>query len=97
MSIIIKPIQTEKTTKIGQKHKKYVFEVGLSANKIEIRKAIETMFGVIVESVQTNITIGKSRSRMSKRGFIQGKSSNRKKATITLKEGQEINFNENLS
>lgn len=97
MSVLIKPVQTEKSTKQERKLGKYIFEVQLNANKIEIRKAVEAMFGVTVSSVQTNITIGKRRSRMTKRNFIQGKSPNRKRATITLKEGQTINFNENLS
>lgn len=97
MSILIKPVQTEKSTKQEAKLNKYIFEVQLGANKIEIRKAVEAMFGVTVTSVRTNITMGKHRSRTTKRGFIQGKSPNRKKAAITLKEGQSINFNENLS
>lgn len=70
----------------------YGFEVALSANKKEIKEEIERVYDVEVENVNTIVVRGKSRQRFSKKGIIQGKTSNYKKAIVTLKEGSEIDF-----
>lgn len=71
---------------------KYGFEVDMKAVKSEIKKEVERVYEVQVESVATMIVRGKRRSRYSKKGVIKGKSSNYKKAIVTLKAGEEIDF-----
>jgi large subunit ribosomal protein L23 len=85
--ILLKPVITEKTTMM-MSDGKYTFKVPLKANKIEIRKAVEKIFDVKVESVSTLRTMGKYK-RMGK--FI-GKRPDFKKAIVTLKEGETIEF-----
>ena len=62
------------------------------ANKIEVKKAVEEMYGVAVESVNTMIMPGKSRTRYTKTGMQRGRKPAFKKAVITLTEGEEIDF-----
>ncbi len=93
MSILKRPIITEKMMDFPEKGlPKYGFEVDLNANKLQIRKEVERVYGVEVDRVSTLIVRGKRRSRYSKRGVVRGKSSNYKKAIVTLKTGQEIDF-----
>ena len=87
--IIKKPIVTEKAMKL-QELNQYCFEVDVNANKIEIKKAIEKMFEVDVLSVRTTRVKPKTRSRFTKTGIQRGKTKERKKAFITIKEGQTI-------
>src|SRR5690606_24290456 len=90
MNMIIKrPLITEKAMKlshIGQ----YVFEVSPDSNKIQIRKAVEEMFEVNVVSIRTANIKGKNKSRFTRRGLLKGKTALRKKAYVTLKQGQQI-------
>ena len=93
MGIIIKPIVTEKQTAITEKFpNRYGFRVSPDANKLEIKKAVEDMYGVTVESVNTMNYAGKKKSRYTKSGIINGKTSAFKKAIVTLKEGETIDF-----
>jgi len=99
MSILKKPIVTEKVSALSEKKftsKQYGFVVDKSASKSEIRTAIEKLYEVEVESIRTMISAGKKRSRYSKAGVISGKSSNVKKAVVTLAAGQEIDFYKNI-
>lgn len=96
MSIIIKPIVTEKMTELGEKLNRVAFYVHKKANKIEIRKAVEELYGVKVESVNTMVYAGKTRSRMTRGGIINGKSRAMKKAVVTLAEGETIDFYSNI-
>lgn len=96
MSILIKPIVTEKMTDQGEEMNRYGFIVDKSANKIEIKKAIEELYGVTVESVNTMRYGGKAKSRYTKSGIITGKSKSYKKAIITLAEGENIDFYSNI-
>jgi large subunit ribosomal protein L23 len=89
MNVLKRPILTEKATDLG-KLGKYVFEVERTANKIEVAKAIEKMYGVTVMSVDTMRSIGKKKTRASKGKYISGKTSTIKKAIITLKAGDVI-------
>lgn len=86
--IIIRPIITEKTMKLTQDENKYTFEVAKKANKIAIRKAIEEIFNVKVESVSTLNVDGK----MKRVGRYEGKTSSYKKAVVKLAEGQDIDL-----
>ena len=97
MGIIIKPIVTEKQTAITEKMPNlYGFRVSPDANKLEIKKAVEELYNVNVVSVNTMNYSGKRKSRYTKSGIINGKQSAFKKAIVTLKEGQTIDFFSNI-
>jgi len=96
MDIIVKPIVTEKFTKLGEKYNKYGFIVNRKANKLQIKKAIEELYGVEVIDVNTMIYSGKKKVRYTRTGFIVGKTNSFKKAIVTLKEGQTIDFYSNI-
>lgn len=94
--IVLKPIITEKSV-AGIKNKVYTFEVAKSANKIEIRKAVEQLFDVQVARVNTLNVKGTTKSRNTKNGPVVGRSSDYKKAVVFLKpESKAIAFFENL-
>ena len=92
MNVIIKPIVTEKMTALSEKYNRYGFVVDRRADKLQIKKAVEDMYGVRVDSVNTLIQRGKDTSRYTKAGMIKGKKSSFKKAIIQLKEGDQIDF-----
>ncbi|NWJ49840.1 MAG: 50S ribosomal protein L23 [Bacteroidetes bacterium] len=96
MSIVIKPVITEKMTAMGEKLNRYGFIVQRKANKLQIKQAIEELYGVQVQDVNTMVTPGKAKSRYTKSGFISGQTSARKKAIVTLKEGETIDFYSNI-
>lgn len=85
--LLLKPIITEKTTML-MSDGKYTFKVPLHANKIEIRKAVESVFNVKVKSVATIRVLGK----VKRMGKFEGKRSDYKKAVVTLHEGETIEF-----
>jgi large subunit ribosomal protein L23 len=91
-TILIKPIITEKAEGLTNKRTQYTFRVDKGANKVEIRKAVEALYSVNVESVNTLIMPAKLRSRNTKAGMIKGKISSYKKAIITLAKGEEIDY-----
>ncbi len=93
MSVLKRPIISEKTAGFAERGLPQVgFEVDIKATKDQIKAEVERVYEVGVESVNTLIQRGKKRTRYSKRGVVKGKSSNFKKAIVTLKEGQEIDF-----
>ena len=92
MNVIIKPIVTEKMTALSEKYNRYGFVVDRRADKLQIKKAVEDMYGVKVDSVNTLIQRGKDTSRYTKAGMIKGKKSSFKKAIVQLKEGDHIDF-----
>lgn len=92
MSVLIKPILTEKTDKLTKKESVYTFVVDKNANKLQIKEAIETSFNVEVENVNTCIMPSKTRSRSTKKQYIKGSVPSFKKAYIKLAEGNEIDF-----
>ena len=96
MSIIIKPIVTEKATLLTEKLNRYSFKVNKDANKIQIRKAVEAAYNVTVVDVNTSIVRGKNKTRYTKAGIIKGATSDYKKAVVTLKEGDLIDFYSNI-
>ncbi len=96
MEILKKPILTEKMTLQGEKLNRYGFKVDRRANKIQIRKAVEEMYNVIVTDVNTMNYKGKARSRFTKAGLMAGRDNNYKKAVITLKSGDNIDFYSNI-
>lgn len=94
--ILIRPIVTEKMTRLSEEGRHYAFEVQKDANKIEIRRAVEERYpGVAVKKVRTMVVRGKNRRRFTRAGLIQGKERSYKKAIVTLSEG-EIDFFEDV-
>ncbi len=96
MEIIIKPVLTEKMTAQGEKLNRYAFRVDRAANKLQIRKAVEEMYGVVVTDVNTINYMGKEKSRFTKSGLLSGRTNHYKKAIVTLKEGDSIDFYSNI-
>jgi large subunit ribosomal protein L23 len=92
---IKRPLVTEKMT-ILQDKRQYAFEVDTEANKVEIARAIEKKFNVTVESIRTLRLKGKTKSQLTRRGRFTGRTSHWKKAVVTLKEGDKIDFVENV-
>jgi large subunit ribosomal protein L23 len=90
--IIIKPLISEKSTKMAENSvlNQYTFVVDRNSNKIEIRKAVEKKFGVTVVAVNTAVRPGKNKSRVVKGRYVHGKTSPVKKAYVTIAEGQFI-------
>lgn len=91
MGILIKPLITEKVSKLNEQSM-FGFIVNKDANKIEIKKEVEKVYGVTVLSVNTMVTAGKQKTRYTKSGVMSGKSKSFKKAIVTLKEGEIIDF-----
>ena len=110
MAFIIKPLVTEKMTKITDKSSetktykvkgekaetKYGFIVKPEANKLEIKKEVESLYNVTVIDVNTCRYAGKRSSRYTKAGLIKGQKNAFKKAIVTLKEGDVIDFYSNI-
>jgi len=92
MGILIKPIITEKITSQSEKLNRYGFIVSKESNKLEIKAAIEKMYGVKVDSVNTQQYIGKIKTRNTTRGMAIGRLNRGKKAIVTLKQGEVIDF-----
>ena len=96
MNILLKPIVTEKMTRDGDKFNRYGFVVARSANKIQIRKAVEELYGVTVESVNMIRYGGKVKTRNTRSGLLVGRTAAFKKAVVTLAEGNTIDFYSNI-
>lgn len=93
--ILKRPIVTEKITALQEK-RQYSFEVTLEANKIEIARAVEKKFKVTVVSVRTLTVKGKRKTQLTRRGRFEGWTNTWKKAIVTLKEGDKIDYFENV-
>jgi len=114
MAFIVKPLVTEKMTKMTDKtsvektykvkgvertkkaEPKYAFIVQPTANKLEIKKEVEALYNVSVLDVNTMRYAGKRKSRYTRSGLIEGRKSAYKKAIVTLKEGDAIDFYSNI-
>jgi large subunit ribosomal protein L23 len=95
--IIIKPLITEKMTSVSEKfNNRYGFVVKKSATKREVKQVVQELYDVEVVDINTMIYAGKKKVRGTKRGYIQGKTMSYKKAIVTLKEGQIIDFYSNV-
>jgi large subunit ribosomal protein L23 len=91
-TILIKPLITEKTEYLSEELGKYTFVVDQKANKIEIKKAVEDMYSVNVERVNTMIMPAKAMTRNTRSGLLRGRKPAYKKAVVILAEGEEIDF-----
>lgn len=96
MEILIKPVVSEKMTDQSESLNRYGFVVRHTANKIEIKNAVEKAYGVAVESVNTMNYGGKRKMRNTKAGLIKGKTNKFKKAIVTVAEGDVIDFYSNI-
>jgi large subunit ribosomal protein L23 len=96
MSIIVKPIITEKITKDGEVFNRFGFVVDKKANKVQIKKAVEATYGVSVVNVNTmNVRPDRS-TKYTKSGLISGKTNAYKKAIVQVQEGETIDFYNNI-
>ncbi|HIX81774.1 MAG TPA: 50S ribosomal protein L23 [Candidatus Erysipelatoclostridium merdavium] len=86
--VLKKPVLTEKSMTLSTEENKYTFDVDVNANKIEIKQAVEAMFGVKVESVNV-MNVKPKKKRM---GRYEGKTNRRRKAIVKLAEGESINY-----
>lgn len=91
-TILIKPVVSEKAELLSENRGHYTFVVTKSANKIEIRKAVEERYGVTVDRVNTAVMPGKAKNRSTKSGIIRGRVAAFKKAVVTLSEGDTIDL-----
>lgn len=90
--LIERPVVTEKGTALKESMNRYVFRVDVRANKLQIKKAVERMFGVKVKDVRTAIYRGKHVVIMNRSGRYEGYKSNWKKAFVTLAPGESIDL-----
>ena len=96
MSVLIKPIITEKATLGSELHNRYTFLVHPQANKVEIKKAVEAAYGVSVERVRTLNSGPERKLRYTKSGIQRGKTNATKKAIVQVADGDAIDFYSNL-
>lgn len=96
MEILIKPVLTEKMTAQGEKLNRYGFIVDRDANKVQIKDAVEKMYKVAVTDVNTMVYLGKAKRRYTKSGLLAGRTNHVKKAIVTLKAGDTIDFYSNI-
>lgn len=96
MEILKKPILTEKASLLTEKLNRFTFKADHRANKLEIKQAIEKMYGVTIEAINTMVVVGKIKSRNTKGGMTSGRAAKYKKAVVTLKDGETIDFYSNI-
>ena len=94
--IILKPIVTEKMTAAAEDMQRYGFLVKYDANKIEIKDAVEKLYGVNVEKVWTMRYAPKTKSRFTRKGVVTGKTAARKKAVVSVAKGETIDVYSNI-
>ena len=96
MEILQKPILTEKASALTEKANRFTFRVDHRANKLQIKSAIEKMYGVNIVALNTMVVVGKMKSRNTKGGIVSGRSPKYKKAIVTLKDGETIDYYANI-
>ena len=96
MEILQKPILTEKASALTEKSNRFTFRVDHRANKLQIKSAIEKMYGVNIIALNTMVVVGKLKSRNTKGGIVSGRSPKYKKAIVTLKDGETIDYYSNI-
>ena len=96
MAVLVKPLITEKMSLLSENKGQYGFVVDLTSTKPEIKAEIEKMYNVEVEKIRTLIVSGKRKTRFTKSGVANGRTSNYKKAIVSLKGDQTIDFYENI-
>ncbi len=94
--VLIKPILTEKANAQQEKLRRYAFRVNRKANKLEIKKAVESFYGINVVDVNTVVVPAKSKTRSTKAGIVEGRKPAYKKALVTVAEGETIDLYANI-
>ena len=93
MRIIKKPLITEKATALSENMNRFTFEVDVRANKIEIKNAVEKLYGVQVTEVRTlNYGGGKSSVKYTNKGIVEQRSKQSKRAIVTVADGETIDL-----
>lgn len=92
MSVLIRPVISEKATNSSELLSQYSFYVNPKANKLQIKTAVEEAYGVTVVNVSTLISAPKVKSRYTKTGVQVGKTNKMKKAIVQIAEGQELDL-----
>jgi large subunit ribosomal protein L23 len=90
--VLVKPIISEKSERLSGKLGQYSFVVQKTANKLMIKDAVESMYGVTVRRVNTAVMPSKAKVRNTRSGMLKGRVSAYKKAIVTLNEGEELDF-----
>ncbi len=90
--VLVKPIISEKSERLSGKLGQYSFVVQKTANKLMIKEAVESMYGVTVRRVNTAVMPSKAKVRNTRSGMLKGRVSAYKKAVVTLNEGEELDF-----
>jgi large subunit ribosomal protein L23 len=94
--VLIKPVLSEKVNRLSEKFNRYTFVVNRKANKLEIKKAVEDFYGVSVEEVNTLNMPSKVKQRNTKAGLLVGRKPAKKKAIVTVAEGDSIDLYGNV-
>lgn len=95
-TVLKKPLITEKYNDIAEKLSQYAFVVDKKATKEDIKEAVEKVYEVKVDRVRTMVYQGKTKTRYTKKGFMEGRKAGYKKAIVTLKDGDVIDFYSNI-
>jgi len=90
--VLVRPVITEKVNRQMEKNGRYTFIVGKTANKLEIKKAVEEFYGVKVSDVNTVVVPAKNKTRYTKAGYLSGRKPSYKKAVVSLAEGDSIDL-----
>ncbi len=94
--VLIKPVLSEKVNRQTEKYNRYTFIVDRKANKLEIKTAVELFYGIQVENVNTIVVPSKVKQRNTKAGLLTGRKPAKKKAVVTLAEGDSIDLYSNI-
>ena len=94
--VLLRPVLSEKANAQQEKLRRYAFRVARKANKLEIKKAVESFYGVTVVDVNTVVVPGKNKSRFTKAGVISGRKPSYKKAFVTVAAGDSIDLYSNI-
>ena len=96
MEFILEPVVTEKANRLTEELGCYTFRVSPEANKYQIKDAVEKLYGVKVDDVNTMVVRGKNKRRYTKTAIVRGRTSGWKKAIVKLAEGDSIDFYSNI-
>jgi len=94
--VLIRPVLSEKVNALSEKYNRYTFIVNRKANKLEIKKAVEEFYGITVEDVNTINVPSKVKQRNTKSGLLTGRKPAKKKAIVTVAEGDSIDLYGNI-
>ncbi len=90
--VLIRPVLSEKVNRQTEKFNRYTFIIDRKANKLEVKKAVEEFYGIQVKEVNTMVMPSKAKSRNTKAGLVTGRKPLKKKAIVTLVEGESIDL-----